>query len=113
MLRRWRWARRLAVLVGFAQIAIPNALLIADAIEARSPGASVVHVEESSASGCRAAHSAECSICRFLSTNVTTAAASPPIACARTLHRGITLSRAERPNSGAFALPLSRAPPVL
>ena len=71
--------KTIALAWAFAQATMPATLVLTDALTAEHTGrAQVTHVEEGPGSGCRSAHSAECAVCRFLSTNHSAPAASEP-----------------------------------
>ena len=113
MLRLRRGFRVVTLFVAMAQIAIPSALVILDGIATARSVRSISHAESSPGKDCTPAHSADCLICRFVSSVATDAA--------RPAHNVWPRARAPHPRITAAilaavavpALPLSRAPPAV
>ena len=105
----------LSMLWAVLQFALPTGASYLDAAIAARPSAAraVAHVEEGPGTGCQAPHSAECAVCRYLSSfasdaphaafaeSGTHALVAPPTCV--TSHR----------DGAVDALPLSRAPPAV
>lgn len=70
-------SRTVTLLFAVVQIALPAALGAADAMMADGGRKAVAHVEETSGKLCTAGHTADCSICRHLSTPSARGAAAP------------------------------------
>jgi len=63
-----RPARFLTLLLAAMQFAVPAAISVVDGSVASSAREAGSHVEEFGQNQCKAPHSADCAICRFLST---------------------------------------------
>src|SRR5215210_5240041 len=93
-----RRSRILTVAFALAQLALPGALRVVDAMTAGDGRTAVSHVEESSGLQCRAPHTDDCILCRHLSTSAT-----------RSSNAGIAapLLTADAPTIAAIATPRS------
>ena len=94
------------------QLVLPPALTIADGlIERDSPTSS--HIEDHSRTSCRPAHTADCAICRTISSLSAPKGSAPSIAIALAA-QGIsrTAQLGARPVEPWFGRPPSRAPPT-
>lgn len=58
----------LALLLAALQLASPALSAVADALFVARSGKPVAHVESTSAAGCPVVHSADCAVCRYLSS---------------------------------------------
>lgn len=74
--RRYRF---LTFLFALAQLALPGALGVIDAMSAGDGRSTAAHIEETTRQQCRAPHSDECIICRHLSTGATRSNPAPGI----------------------------------
>jgi len=72
-----RRSRFLALLFALAQLALPGALGVIDAMSAEDGRGAVAHIEETTRAQCRAPHTDECVICRHLSTSATRSTSAP------------------------------------
>ncbi len=68
MTRRTPVLRGLTLLLAVMQLASPAMSAIADARIAARAGEPIAHVESTSATGCPVLHSADCVVCRYLSS---------------------------------------------
>ncbi len=68
-------SRTLTILFAVAQLLLPGALSVADAMVARAGPGSVAHVEDVSGQQCTRQHEADCVLCRFFSTHAAKVAA--------------------------------------
>jgi hypothetical protein len=111
-MRRTRSFRLWTALWLAMQLALPLGVSIADATFASQSADGRAHVEDATAMGCPPSHSADCGICKQLSTgslvvapttSVDAASAGSAISAARPLPR----------QSARFAIGLARAPPVI
>src|SRR6266566_3271927 len=110
MLRLRRGFRVAFLLVAMAQIAIPSALVVLDGIATTRSVGSMSHVESGSGKGCVPAHTADCAVCRCLSTAAAKVCAIPA-AVLRTAGAPLTTLRDDRALSVSRRRPHSRAPP--
>ena len=113
MFRKKRWISTFSLIWAVLQFALPTGASYLDAAAASRPSASasVVHIEEGPGKSCQPPHSAECAVCRYLSSCSGDAPQQAPVQIttrathlspARVLSHGM---------GGIDALPLSRAPP--
>ena len=111
MIRLGRWPRFLTMLFAAAQLALPASLSVADAIASDDGRGVQAHVEDTTRSTCRAPHSADCAVCRYLSAPAESASrASVDIArLAHGARRWLVTGHAGSIGRYGF---LSRAPPV-
>ena len=105
-----RASRFLTLLFALFQLTLPGALRVMDALNAADSRGSAPHVEETSGSLCRAAHTDECLVCRYLSTGATGSRPQLEFA-APTAHGQLVASAWIAPASGSHLLFRSRAPP--
>ncbi len=68
MNRLTRPARFLMLLLAAMQFAVPAVVSVVDGVVARHGRESPTHIEEFGQNQCKPPHSADCAICRFLST---------------------------------------------
>lgn len=109
------WRRRIrafALTWGVLQVALPFAILFADAQSATAGAGEVkIHVEAADSTACQPVHTDECALCRFLSqNNAPTPRESLPVVLASA---GFPATDSPRACGSAVIqrLPDSRAPP--
>lgn len=73
-----RQVRLLTLLLAAMQFAVPAVVSVVDGAGARAGRPSGTHVEEFGRNQCKPPHSADCAICRFLSTTHSQAGTSVP-----------------------------------
>ena len=103
--------RGVTLLFALAQLALPAALSVADGIDANSVGADVAHVEDIAGKQCKAPHSADCAVCRYLATGSLGHTASATGFVGST-HVQIAATYVGTPLSAAHLGLRSRAPPT-
>lgn len=94
------------------QFALPAAVAGADARLEGETRVRVAHVESTSASSCRAAHSAECALCQSLTQHARPAAHPPQGTVIATVVLPEELRRIAPVLVSAAQLPPARAPPL-
>ena len=105
-------ARTLTILFAVAQLLLPGALSVADAMVARAGPGSVAHVEDVSGQQCTRQHEADCVLCRFFSTYAAkVAAVAVPMPEIGRASDGV--EREALPRLIALENTHARAPPVL
>jgi hypothetical protein len=111
------WRRRVRALAlswAVLQFALPMAVLFADASTALgSVGRARSHVESSGETNCRAPHTDECALCRFLSNTIATAARADVVLPATLESAGTFDAPVRACTPASRLLPQSRAPPVV
>jgi hypothetical protein len=104
--------RFLTLLFAAAQFALPAAASIADGLAARATGNTTSHVESVAGTHCTPAHSADCTLCRYLSgTSADIATAS--FCFSQTTGGQVVPSLDAAARSAAHFHARSRAPPML
>lgn len=104
--------RTLTRLFAVAQLALPVALGVADAMTAESGLGTPAHVEDTSSKKCSSAHVDECIVCRLLSTSAVKSTAAPAIAANPALAQPASASEVMGRSASRHGLQ-SRAPPNL
>jgi hypothetical protein len=101
-------------MLGFAQVALPPAMSVLDAVLSRGEETShVVHFEDQGDKHCKPTHSADCTVCRYLSSaEARPATASYWEAASSTTQAAVRLGLGPtaRPDR---VQPPSRAPPAI
>jgi len=104
-------SRFLVLLFAIAQSAMPSVLSVADGAASKDGRNAAAHFEDVSTNGCQPAHSAECGLCRFLSTASVKPAVDPPCPVAKT-HGVADAGIVSAGSAGVRWGFQSRAPPI-
>lgn len=106
--------RMLTLCWAVLQVALSGGVAVLDGAEAlRTGGGSVTHVEDASTRSCQPPHSAECSLCRYLS-GFSANDARLDVVCWDDIRAARDqLSRDLAPSYGAAAPVRSRSPPLV
>lgn len=99
-------------LFAVAQLALPAALGVADALTAANGQGTPAHVEDTSSRDCTSAHLDECMICRQLSTGALKSPGVPPIVGHHVLAQPAAACEVNGRSTSSRGLQ-SRAPPHL
>ena len=104
-------SRFLVLLFAIAQCAMPSLLSVVDGAASGNGRNAAAHFEDVSSTGCQPAHSAECGLCRFLSTASVKPVVDAPCPVAKT--HGVSESGVATAGSSGFRWGFrSRAPPI-
>lgn len=107
-----RPVRFLTLLLAAMQFAVPAVVSVVDGVVARHGRESATHIEEFGQNACKPPHSADCAVCRFLSTTHGQVDASVAAAVVTTIAPSPTTLVAHSATAAPQGFD-SRAPPAI
>jgi hypothetical protein len=115
MLRTRHWLSTLSLLWAVLQFALPTGVSYLDAAAASRSSATpaLAHVEDGPGQSCQPPHSAECAVCRYLSTYASDPAHQPSLEIRASGWHVAPTGTTWVYTASIEALPLCRAPPVV